>query len=426
VDFFQTFPLLTIAVDFFQNLPLLARVAISILLVFGLYVHIFNFNTKYAIDGPAIFTTGGIFFTFVGIAIGLLNFDVNNVVGSVPALLGGLKTAFIASVFGVAIALTIKLRYAIFGIPLKNKEADTYGTTIEDLLKQLVGIQQALVGDDDSTLLSQIKLGRSDTNDRLDSLRKSQQEFMEKMADNNSKALIQALQEVIRDFNTKINEQFGDNFKQLNAAVEKILVWQESYRQQMSEMIEQQKKTAQNMHIATERYEALVTNAERYGAISDQLAKLLEGLNIQRNQMEHSLKSLGELLTTASSSLPQVEKKIMELTQQMTYGVKMNQDEITRTLRDTSTVLQNTIGDIKKLLVDAVQSSNQEFNGHITQITTKTKEQVAALDVALDRELTKSLETLARQLTALSQRFVEDYMPLTERLRQIVNMVKGV
>ena len=64
----------------------------------------------------------------------------------------------------------------------------------------------------------------------MDGLRRSQAEFMAKMAENNSKALIQALQEVIRDFNTKISEQFGDNFNQLNSAVGQLLVWQERYR----------------------------------------------------------------------------------------------------------------------------------------------------------------------------------------------------
>ena len=43
------------------------------------------------------------------------------------------------------------------------------------------------------------------------------------MADGNSKALISALQDVIRDFNVKISEQFGDNFKQLNVAVGRLL-----------------------------------------------------------------------------------------------------------------------------------------------------------------------------------------------------------
>jgi len=410
----------------FLTFPFLTKMAVMVLLICGLYIHILKFNSHWAIAGPAIFTTTGIFCTFLGVALGLLNFNVSNIQASVPALLDGLKTAFWASVFGVAIALTIKLRYAVCGIPLKFRDTEVHGATIDDLVKHLIRVQQSLVGNDDSTLLSQMKLSRTDANDRLDALRKSQQEFMEKMVDNNSKALIQALQEVIRDFNAKINEQFGDNFKHLNAAVEKILEWQETYRQQMAEMIGQQKETAHNMGIATERYSELVSTAEKFSVISEQLVKLLAGLDVQRNQLEQSLKSLAQLLATASGSLPQIEQKIMELTQQMTFGVKKNQDEMTRTVREASTALQDTIGDIKKLMVDTVQRTNQDFNDHITQIATKTKEQVATLDVALERELTKAIETLARQLTALSQKFVEDYLPLTEELRRVVHLCKGV
>ena len=40
--------------------------------------------------------------------------------------------------------------------------------------------------------------------------------------------LIEALKEVIRDFNKNLNEQFGENFKQLNEAVERTVVWQET------------------------------------------------------------------------------------------------------------------------------------------------------------------------------------------------------
>ena len=87
---------------------------------------------------------------------------------------------------------------------------------------------------------------------------------MEKIAESNSKALIEAFKEVIRDFNTKINEQFGENFKQLNAAVEKILVWQERYRQQMTEMIQQQTLTTSNMADATARYSELVSQSETF------------------------------------------------------------------------------------------------------------------------------------------------------------------
>jgi hypothetical protein len=410
----------------FRALPLLTQSAVAGLILAGLIVHILRFGPKVAHDGPAIFTTIGIFFTFLGIALGLYNFHVENIEASLPALLAGLKTAFWASVAGVFIALTIKLRYALFGVSSKSRAGDLQGATIDDLMSQLVRIQESLAGEDDATLISQMKLSRQDANDRLDALRKSQQEFMDKMAENNSKALIQALQEVIRDFNTKINEQFGENFKQLNSAVEKILIWQERYRQQMQEMIGQQETTARNMATASERYEMLVTNAERFNVVSEQLVKLLSALDLQRNQIELSLRSLGQLLTAASGSLPQIEQKIVELTQQVTNGVRTNHDEVTRALRETSTSLQNAAGDVKRLMTDAFHATNQEFNGHMSQIANKTREQVAMLDVALDRELTKALDTLARQLTALSQKFVEDYTPLTDKLTKLVNVSRGL
>ena len=92
----------------------------------------FAYNVRSAHDAPSIFTTGGIFFTFVGIAEGLFSFDVAKIEDSVPLLLGGLKTAFLASVVGVFIALSIKLRSVLFGIPRSTTPKDVRGATVDD------------------------------------------------------------------------------------------------------------------------------------------------------------------------------------------------------------------------------------------------------------------------------------------------------
>jgi translation initiation factor 2 alpha subunit (eIF-2alpha) len=42
--------------------------------------------------------------------------------------------------------------------------------------------------------------------------------------------IIKALQDVIKDFNNNLTEQFGDNFKQLNEAVLKMIEWQSTYK----------------------------------------------------------------------------------------------------------------------------------------------------------------------------------------------------
>ena len=238
----------------FRLLPLLTQYAIVILIVSGVFVHLFSYSARTAHDAPSIFTTGGIFFTFVGIAEGLFSFDVAKIEDSVPLLLGGLKTAFLASVVGVFIALSIKLRSVLFRVPKLSAPKDVRGATVDDLYQQMAAVQQSIAGKDESTLVSQIKLQRQDTNDRLDSLRRSQSEFMAKMAENNSKALIEALREVIRDFNAKISEQFGDNFKQLNLAVGQMLEWQTKYRDQVSEMIVQQAQAAGDLESASSSF----------------------------------------------------------------------------------------------------------------------------------------------------------------------------
>jgi len=412
--------------EFIANLSPVTLIAAAIIVVALLYVHMVRFDATAASQGPAIFTTVGIFATFFGIALGLLHFDVSNIQGSVPALLDGLKTAFWASVFGVGAALTVKIRYAFNGISPKFRKKSSVGATVDDLVDQMTKVQQALVGTDEGTLISQLKLLRQENNDKLDALRKSQDAFMEKMADNNSKALIEALKDVMRDFNAKINEQFGENFKQLNKAVENILVWQEEYRKQMSEMIEQQNQTAANMASATKDYGVLVGKTDVFTAAAGRLDTVLTAINSQSSRMEKSLEDLGKLLVAASGSLPEVEKRMLEFAAQMTRGVQASSDEATRSVKEIAASLQTAMVDSRKLMIEAIQSANQSLNTHITDMAVKTKEQVVALDVALEKEMTKSLEGLARQLTALSQRFVEDYTPLTERLRHVLTIAAAV
>jgi hypothetical protein len=449
----------------FLTLPIITQWAVTLLFVSAVIVHFFAYSQRSIHDGPSIFTTCGIFFTFLGIAQGLYGFDPQKIDTSIPTLLDGLKTAFIASVVGVGAALSIKLRYALFGLRKQGQVPKAEGATVDDLFNQMVAVQQSLIGQEDSTLLTQMKLARQDTNDRLDKMQQSQSEFMEKMADNNSKALIQALQEVIRDFNTKLSEQFGENFKQLNQAVGQLLSWQEQYRLQLTELIQQQTQTTENMKTATNRYTEVVSSAEIFSIISTKLSALLTGLETQRNQLQESLTSLASLLATASGSLPEVEAKIMRLTEQMTSGVKQNQEEMvksaresatvvqgviadlrkalnetteqltsnvkqnqaemTKTVRDSAVTLQGAVADIKTLLLETTQSTNRQINEHMKELAEKTTDQLVKLDVALETELSKSISSLGRHLTSLSGKFVEDYAPLTEKLRLLVQTSKG-
>jgi DNA anti-recombination protein RmuC len=361
------------------NLSPLTELAIVLITLAGVGFHL-RWSKRSATLGPTLLTTLGIFFCFVGIAWGLLDFDTADVRSSVPHLLLGIRTSFWASVAGIGFALTLKARQVIFGDPRpRGTSPQAGGATIDDLVAQL-------------------QLGRRDSNERLDALTASFDAYARKVAESNSKALIHALQEVIRDFNAKINEQFGDNFRQLNLAVGKLVEWQSGHQDHLESLIQQETATRKNMTEAALRYSELIDKSGVFVTVAGSLGKILTGLETQRKQLEGSLGGFASLVDKAATGLPQIEQRIVAMTDQIEAGVRANQTQLTT----------------------AFQSANASLNAHLRQATEDSKQHIAILDKALEEELRRAIESLGRQLTALSQKFVQDYTPLTAQLQRVL------
>jgi hypothetical protein len=311
-------------IHIFESLGVFTQAAIASISLIGVALHV-RWTRRSASLGPTLLTTLGIFFCFSGIAWGLLDFDPIDVKGSVPHLLRGIRTSFWASVFGIGWALTIKMRVLLLGSPPLGKVGQTQGATVDDLAEQLSRLNRSVAGSDDSTLLSQLKLLRADSNERLDRLNQSSERYAERMAEANAKALIDALSVVIRDFNAKLNDQFGQNFQNLNAAVEKLVVWQKQYEQQLNALIEQETMTRKSMTESSHRYADLVNKSTVFTSTAESLRDLLIANEARSQQLYSSLWSLGELAATAAKSFPKLEGKILEMTRQIEPGEPADQ-----------------------------------------------------------------------------------------------------
>jgi hypothetical protein len=196
---------------------------------------------------------------------------------------------------------------------------------VDDLADQLTRLNRSVAGTDDSTLLSQLKLLRTDANERLDRLSQSFERYAERVAEANAKALIEALSVVIKDFNAKLSDQFGQNFQNLNAAVEKLVVWQKQYEQQLNALIEQETMTRKSMTESSLRYADLVNKSTVFTSTAESLRDLLIANEARSQQLYSSLWSLGELAATAATSLPKLELKIQEMTSQIEQGERADQ-----------------------------------------------------------------------------------------------------
>ncbi len=394
------------------SLSPLTEFAIVLITLVGIGFHV-RWSRRGTVLGPTLLTTLGIFFCFAGIAWGLLDFDPNNVKAGVPHLLQGIRTSFWASVAGIGFALTIKARHIVFGDPASVGDGEDGGATVDDLADQLLRLNKSVSAGDESGLIGQLSRLREDNNQRLDNLSASFEKYAQKVAESNSKALIQALQEVIKDFNAKINEQFGENFKQLNAAVGKLLTWQVRYEAQLNALIEQETATRKNMTEASLRYADLVNKSTVFNGVAQSLAGILTGLETQRTHLESSMAAFAGLVDKAATGLPQIEQKIVQMTEQIEQGVRSNQEQMSEAMKVSSHILTSTL-----------KSAGDHLNDHVRQATEDSRKHIMMLDKALEEELRRSIESLGRQLTALSQKFVQDYTPLTAQLQRMLQSTR--
>jgi uncharacterized phage infection (PIP) family protein YhgE len=389
-----------------------------ILASFTLFLIVGLRNRGAFVHGPTILTMIGILGTFWGVAQGLIKFDPENVKGGLPTLLGGLKTAFYASIFGVGGAIVLKTLSPVLGGVLRRGQTTYQGATVGDVVKAIGELKNSVGGEGESTLVSQLKLLRQDTNDRLDSLQRAQTEALKQLSQMGSATLVEALQQVIRDFNQKITEQFGDNFKQLNQAVGKLLEWQRQHVEHVEAVTEGLTQLISQSDSIVQNQAQLNAHSQSFVTVSNALSGLIASLETQKSQLLAMVASLGQVLEKSSGALPEIEKKIVELANQMVSASKQSQEILSSSLKETS-------AELKRNLESVVAETNRSHADHSKKIADqveKSKQQIELLDAALSEELAKALEALGRQLAALSEKFTSDYSPLADRLREIVRI----
>lgn len=400
----------------------------------GLMIGLFAFSILRKISNPSnqkphavptYLTTIGIIGTFFGLYVSLKDFDSSNIERSIPFLLEGLKTKFLVSLWGVGLSLTLK--FTLEALNSKNK-ATAIGSNLDDVVNSLNDLNKTITA------------SSKQQNDNLTLLRSDFSNFSQKMAEQNSEAFIKAISEVIREFNTKINEQFGENFKQLNTAVGKLLDWQENNKHEMNKVIE---ILNSNSNVLVRTHEILATASASMNSTIKQLdlvqnicttleptlrtiredshhtketVKTLHDFSIQMKQLLPEFKSnVDQVIVAANSGLSRFNEGLVN-----TYNLQLSEmDKANKKYIDLAsssrTILENSIIDNCKVVSSQLEKLSKDQSETI-------KMQLTAIDKGLEEELTKALESLGNSLASLSEKFVSDYTPLTEKLTKLVQL----
>lgn len=408
--------------DFLAAFSPLTTVVILIIMALTLYFHGPVYSLRTVNAAPSILTSIGIFGTFLGVALGLMDFDTTDIEGSVPQLIEGLKTAFWSSIAGLLAAMSIKLRHVIKHVRNYETETKYTGATVDDLATLLGDIRLVLNKSGLADIGDNIQAGTKGLEQHLERLESVISQYQQEMVSANSNALTSAITELMTSFNEKITVQYGDNFRQLNQAVGRMVEWQENYKGELAKLLEQQKANGDVLDKATEAYQTMVQHTQAFNEVSEKLGDVMTGLQQQSESLGSYLDSLASLVSKASDGLPALEGRIMTLTEELANGIRESHRQMNELLTNTSSTIEKTVITVNKQLVTDMEQVNSRHNDILLQMLDRNEQQLVRMDNAMEQELTHALQTFGGQLTALSEKFVSDYLPLTEKLRQVVQL----
>jgi ABC-type transporter Mla subunit MlaD len=400
-------------------------ILIGIVTALTIYFHFFHCSSKTAELAPNILTSIGIFGTFLGVALGLWSFDTTDIHGSVPKLMDGLKTAFWSSIAGLLGALTIKLR-STFSQSGRRTATQTRAASIDDLDASLKLLADQFNPKNAESVPSLLKEQHEENQNGVRQIVYVLEHYEERMADANAKALVEAIEAVMQDFNARINEQYGDNFKRLNESVGKMLDWQNNYRAQLQQLIDEQERTASSMKEASNAFEYMVKHANAFNGISESLQDLLSGMEAQRANLEDQLGGLATVVNNAAEGLPQLEERIAALTTGIAEQVHEQQRWTVEHITNAQEGIHKQMSEVMERSGAQLQQQQQLTHQQLTRIAEKVERQVAVLDDSMEEELNKALQSFGMQLTALSEKFVSDYSPLTQKLQDVVKLAEEI
>ena len=372
---------------------------------------------------PGVLTTLGILGTFTGVFIGLLDFDVRTINKSVPTLLEGLKVAFGTSIVGLAAAMVFRVTRPFLSRQIVDEEVG-----VEEVVSELRLVKKALSGDEDSILLTQFQKLRdsvaelnTQTKQGFETQIDEFRAFSEKMSEAFSRALIDELKAAIRQFNEELAEQFGKNFQEFNAALGKVLEWQENYKAELTNLRETLDRSKELLESTTNALTDVAANTEQIPKHMQELNNLQTRLSSDLEQMSTAVSAFAELGDKASASFPTIEKNIENITENFKRASENQQT----TIDTMGQALNQSLSDMQTANEQMLSGLQQALNQTISDANEKLTKGVDQLDQSISDELERVLTEMANNLTGITNQFVQDYEPLLQSSRNLIQLAEA-
>lgn len=430
---------------------------------------------------PNAIASLGIIGTFVGIYVGLINFDVTpgNMEDSIPELLNGLKLAFFTSIIGLILSTILKVVNNV-----KTKKSSSKGDEVINLLTELI----EKVGENDSSILKdsilELKSSTLNTNRELvagikelalankkiaeemrvgnEGLKNEFVNFRKEVAEAFTSEFTKALSKSIEDLNIQLQKHLGDNFKN---SVDKLVTWQEHYMETITDAVQNLEKTKASVVGIEGSLDKISENSYVLLETAELIKPLLNGTeNIQNSilsinkSLEDNLLNFAKLISEAGerseNSIESLNGVVLETSNNLTAlkdNFEILGDEFQESFNKVLTEVQVGIEDVVKHSKVLSETSKAQIDNLedvcvrlgntseqvVQELAEKLQESFMVADQAINESIKKveeglntnldnCLTGLVSALSSVSDKFVKDYSPLTDKLKKVVELAKAV
>jgi len=343
-------------------------------------------------DYKSVIVSIGVLGTFVGVVLGLWDFDSHNVKESIPALLDGLKLAFITSIIGMLLSILLSAKSISKGNKVSNSEE-----LLSDILKQLE--------------------------------EKSNKESSDKLN------LLEVLSEIKNEIKSQ-NKLIGSNFKITIKKLDKLNLLDELNT--IKSITKEQSETLNLISSKVVGYDKYLVNIEKSNKVfesdNNKQIELLSTINYNLRVQEEKLNKLNlldELINIKNNNqniMQLIDDKVSSIStnsnglKKMMFNVfsdiskiKDNSGQQVEATKSINTTMIEKSDDINKSITNNSSLMQKLLTDKLNNITISLEKAVESLSKGATEEIIKALEQVISDFNSnLTEQFGENFKELNQ------------
>lgn len=385
---------------------IIVAVIIAIVLLWREGLH----SAEFSRVAPSLMTSVGILGTFCGIFVALypLDFAPGKMNDSIESLLNGMKTAFFTSLLGISCSIV----YRAFIEPKahQHKTAEEVASREEqEVLKRLDAIRQAIAGDGDSSMVSQIRALRDENREgfkKLDglseaireSLVENLQSLMDDIRNIIGKQLKEQLEQLANEIREVMIERLGTTFAELKDATVALNTWQQQHREQLEQL------TAA-FDLAANRIAEIAENCGKIPETMKQLREVVGVLQDDVNALNAQIQAFAGMRQQAEEFFPVIKQHLDAIGENLSQSAK-GFDGLEETIRS------------------AFQNSEQEARRISEQYAANAEALVVNMRQAMEEAQQTFRDDIIKEINRMTQEWGGNLVSIAEECAKMMDAIK--